>query len=349
MAMKRICVIPKLAGVGGMVSFRHKLAAGLAERGIEVVDDLSQDNIQAVLVIGATRHLGSLWRARQRGVRIVQRLDGMNWIHRRRPSGLRHFLRAEYGNWLLALTRARLAHHVVYQSRFAQDWWQRVYGPTPVTHSVVYNGVDLSIYSPHGPQARPADRYRLLLVEGSLLGGYEWGLETAIRLTQEVQGRLQSISGREGRKDVELMIVGRVSAQIQARWQRHTPVNLTWAGVVPPQQIPEIDRSAHALYSADLNPACPNSVIEALACGLPVLSFDTGALPELVSPEAGRVVPYGGNPWRLDQPDIPALAEAALEILHRQSAFRTAARRHAESHFDLQHMLEGYLMALQGE
>ena len=44
----------------------------------------------------------------------------------------------------------------------------------------------------------------------------------------------------------------------------------------------------------------PNSVIEALACGLPVVSFDTGALPELVTPGAGRVVAYGGDPWRLD-------------------------------------------------
>lgn len=347
--MRRVCLIPKLSGIGGMVSFRQRIAAALAARGVEVVDNLGEGDIQAVLVIGGTRQLAGLWQARQHGVRIVQRLDGMNWIHRLRRTGLRHYLRAEYGNWLLALIRARLAHHVVYQSRFARDWWEGTHGPTPVAHSVVYNGVDLSLYTPHGPQARPMDRYRLLLVEGSLMGGYEWGLETAIHLAQELHRRLTTAVGWKGKREVELMVVGRVSPQIQARWQGQTPVPLIWASMVPPQQIPEIDRSAHILYSADLNPACPNAVIEALACGLPVLAFNTGALPELVPAEAGRVVPYGGNPWRLEEPDIPALTEAALEILQSQEAFRRAARQHAEAAFDLDKMVDGYLQALLGE
>jgi glycosyltransferase involved in cell wall biosynthesis len=115
---------------------------------------------------------------------------------------------------------------------------------------------------------------------------------------------------------------------------------------VPPERIPEIDRSAHLLYSADLNAACPNAVIEALACGLPALAFDTGALPELVTGEAGAVVPYGGDPWRLDPPDVDALAEAALRLIAGGEAHRRAARKLAEAAFGLERMLDGYLDAL---
>ena len=124
--------------------------------------------------------------ATRRGVRLVQRLNGMNWIHRKRRTGLRHYLRAEYGNWLLSLIRRRLATGIVYQSQFSREWWERVYGPTKSPHRVVYNGVDLAQYSPQGRQERPEGRSRILLVEGSLGGGYEMGLDWAVGLAERL-------------------------------------------------------------------------------------------------------------------------------------------------------------------
>ena len=58
----------------------------------------------------------------------MQRLDGINWLHRRLPTGPRHFLRAEYGNRLLALLRARVVTHLVYQSEFVRGWWGAQFG-----------------------------------------------------------------------------------------------------------------------------------------------------------------------------------------------------------------------------
>ena len=101
MSTKRICLIPRVHGVGGMVSFRAKFMAGLEARGIDVCDDLGDTPYDAVLVIGGTRHLLGLWRAKKQGVPIVQRLNGMNWLHRQLPTGWRHYLRSEYGNWIL--------------------------------------------------------------------------------------------------------------------------------------------------------------------------------------------------------------------------------------------------------
>ena len=176
---RRICLLPLLSGVGGMVSFQQRLAAGLDRRGIAVCYDLVDTPYAAILVVGGTRQLSGLWRARQRGVPIVQRLDGMNWLHRLQPTGMRHRMRADYGNTLLALIRSRLADHIIYQSQFARGWWEKEHGPSSVPSKVMYNGVDLELFSPAGSHQRPADRYRLLLVEGSLMGGYELGLEVA--------------------------------------------------------------------------------------------------------------------------------------------------------------------------
>jgi glycosyltransferase involved in cell wall biosynthesis len=344
-ANRRICLVPRVHGIGGMVTFSHKLAAGLAQRGVQVCYDLRDEPYQAVLVIGGTRQLGGLWQARRRGALIVQRLDGMNWLHRlrssqgRRTADLRHYLRSEYGNFILFAIRSRLAQRVIYQSEFSRTWWERVHGSTCIPTIVVHNGVDLHEYTPHGIQERPQDCYRILMVEGSLMGGYESGLETGIRL-------VELLGHADLDKPVELMIVGRVPSRLQNAWDHKTSARLKWAGQVEPGQIPQIDRSAHLLFSSDLNAACPNSVIEALACGLPVISFATGALPELATPETGRVVPYGGDPWKLDPPDIPALAQAAAEVLHDQEAFRSGARRRADEAFGLEKMVDRYLHVL---
>ena len=128
-------------------------------------------------------------------------------------------------------------------------------------------------------------------------------------------------------------------------WQQQDGVRIEFKGPIPREQIPEIDRSAHLLYSADVNAACPNSVIEALACGLPVAGFDTGALPELVTGDAGRIVPYGNDVWRLEPPDIDRLTSAAAEILLSPDRFRTAARARAEQVFGLDQMITNYLEA----
>jgi glycosyltransferase involved in cell wall biosynthesis len=350
--LKRICLVPRTSGVGGMVSFQHKLAEGLKQRGLEVAYDLRDDPYQAVLVTGGTRDLPGLRRARRRGIPVTQRLDGMNWLHRLGGSfrtGLRHYLRAEYGNFMLQLIRSRLASRVVYQSQFVHGWWERVYGPTPVPSRVIYNGVDLDTYTPAGDEQPPTDRWRLLMVEGSLMGGYEQGLQVGVQLLE----RLATGYSAELSRSLELVVVGRVPEAFQSRWEaylsRQAPqAKLVWVGLLPPQEIPRLDRTAHLLYSADVNPACPNAVIEALACGLPVLAFDTGALKEIVTPGSGCVVPYGGDPWRLDPPDMEALARGALEIIQAGQAGREAARRRAGAAFGLDSMVEAYLDFMEG-
>jgi glycosyltransferase involved in cell wall biosynthesis len=334
----RICIIPKATTTGGVTSFQAKLAAGLAARGIQTCYNLADKPYEAVLLTGGIRDLLGLWRARRKGVRIVQRLDGINWLHRRFHTGPRHFLRAEYGNRLLELLRIRFASQIVYQSEFARAWWSERFGPEHVESFVIHNGVDLSLFTPEGLHERPSDCFRLLLVEGSLQGGYEVGLEITLGLAERLAESFP----------VELAIAGSISADVQAIIQRKSRIPILWIGLVPHQQIPALDRSAHLLYSADLNAACPNSVIEALACGLPVAAFATGALPELVTGDSGRVIPYGGDPWKLDKPDIPALAQAAAEIFRDQKRFRKAARQHAEGAFGLDKMVDQYLKVLLG-
>ncbi len=338
----QICLVPKLSGLGGMVSFQSKLIKGLGARKIPYTFDLTDQDNTAILVIGGTRQLWKLWRAKQGGVRVVQRLNGMNWLHKVEKTPLRAALRAEINNCILAFIRQYLASGIVYQSEFSRDWWDRVFSKRELPDRVVYNGVDMAAYSPQGPERPPDDHFRILLVEGHLSGAYARGLETAVKLAQTLQ--------QDHTLKVELMVVGEVDDLVKA--QIHTMASklwITWRGILPPESIPAIDRSGHVLFSADLNAACPNSVIEALACGLPILAYDTGALSELVREGSGEIVPYGANHWQLEDPQISPLAAACVKIFRENNAYRQNARHWAETAFGLETMVDGYLEALVGK
>ncbi|HXD12101.1 MAG TPA: glycosyltransferase family 4 protein [Anaerolineales bacterium] len=333
--MPRICIVPRVEGLAGVASFRLKFEDGLRARGVDVTHDLSQQ-VDVILVLAGTRHVLALQRAHRRGQRIVQRLDGVNWVHRARWAGLRYTIRAVYGNANLAHIRKRLADHIIYQSNFIKGWWEDWYRPAPVPSSVILNGVDLNQYTPNGLHERPSGHDRLLIVEGSLAGAQDSGLYSAIKLAEELSHKSR----------IELVVVGHVDKRTQNILKKQAVFRTKFMGVIPREHIPWMMRSSHLLFSAEVNPPCPNSVIEALACGLPVIGFDTGSLSEIVQGDAGRITPYGSNPWKLKQPDVPTLANAALEVLEDQSRFRKSAREQAESKLGLDKMVDEYLKVL---
>jgi glycosyltransferase involved in cell wall biosynthesis len=229
-----------------------------------------------------------------------------------------------------------LADHVIYQSQFIKRWWEDWYRPARVPSNVILNGVDLDRYTPHGLHERPSGHQRLLVVEGSLAGGQNYGLFNAISLAESLSRKFK----------IELMIVGRVDGRTKNRLKHQNAFRIQFMDTTPREHIPWLMRSAHLLFSAEVNPPCPNSVIEALACGLPVIGFDTGSLSELVQGDAGRMVPYGADQWKLQMPDITGLTEAAMEVLQDQNRFRKSARERAEVAFDVENMVDEYLKLL---
>ncbi|MCE7905918.1 MAG: glycosyltransferase [Anaerolineae bacterium CFX3] len=336
--MPKICIFPRVEGTGGVASFRLKFEAGLAARGIETTND-PDEPAEALLVLAGTRSLLPLRRARRRGTRLVQRLDGVNWVQRVRWTGVRYTLRAEYGNLVLTFIRKYLADRVVYQSQFIRKWWEAWYGAAKAPATVILNGVDLRTYSPEGAHERPADRVRMLLLEGNLKGGLDSGLFHAVALAEKLSAK----------RRVEVVVAGGVDEATQRKVQQVGKVPVNFLGTLPRERIPFLARSSHFLFSAEVNPPCPNSVIESLACGLPVAGFDSGSLRELVGADAGVIVPYGADPWKLDPPDIPALADAADALLSDQPRFRAAARARAESALGVDAMVDAYVKMLLEE
>jgi glycosyltransferase involved in cell wall biosynthesis len=330
-----LCMAAKVPGVAGPANFQRRLAEGLVKRGWDISYGLTELNCGAILVIGGSREFRKLREARSLGIPIIQRLNGMNWIHRQARTGALHFLRAELNNIILRLIRDRFAGWIVYQSEFAQRWWEDKYGIARVGKSVILNGAPLDLYSPDDEGDRSSDQLRLLMVEGNLSGGYEVGLETGIRLAMALSDRFE--------RELELVVVGNVPEPLKRALTIDHSLEIEWVGQLPSDSVPNYYRTADLFFAGDPNPACPNAVIEALACGLPVVAFNTGAIQEIISNDAGRIAPYGGDVWKLDPPDIEGLAIAAGEVLERLPTFRVGARRRAVEAFDVEDMVDRYV------
>lgn len=339
-AGKTIGIIPDVRGLGGPASFHQKFVAGLSAHHINVTYDLNSPKLDAVLVIAGSKHLNLLRQVRDRGIPIVQRLDGMNWVHRRKFTGVKHFLRSEINNWILQTIRKDLATSIIYQSRFSQEWWFRVYGEINKPTRVVYNGIDLGKYRPPFSEPPISPTIRLLAVEGHLKNGVETGLINVVQALRH----WPDYSGIP----IRLAVAGEVPNSVRNPIEKMLPARIDWLGVLPREKIPEEMHRSHLLFSAELNPPCPNALIESLACGLPVLAFDSGAIRELIDNSCGGILPYDTDIWKLEMADGSLLPFIGGKVLDDLSAYRRDARRRAEQMFDLDEMVHAYLETILG-
>ena len=77
---------------------------------------------------------------------------------------------------------------------------------------------------------------------------------------------------------------------------------------MPHAALPDWFRAADLLCLPSHNEGVPNVVLEAMACGTPVVATQVGGLPEVVPAHAGRLVPLGDRAALAD-----ALAQAAAQ------------------------------------
>ncbi|HXZ54507.1 MAG TPA: glycosyltransferase family 4 protein [Burkholderiales bacterium] len=190
--------------------------------------------------------------------------------------------------------------------------------------AVVHNGVDVGRFKPQGrdPALRaqwnvPADA-RLAISVGRLVG------LKGLRLIVSALPRLP--------QDVHYLVVGTGPAEPALRAQAASlgvASRVHFAGRIEHGQLSAALSQAEIFVQPSIGEeAFGISVIEAMACGLPVLAARIGGLPEVVTDaETGRLVAPGDSAaW------TSALSEALADpgLLRRMGS---AARRRAEAEF----------------
>lgn len=258
--------------------------------------------------------------AERRAARIVVNQDGVAypaWAGERTAqlnARLRRVLRA--------------ADHVVYQSDFCKRAADEFLGEPAGSWELLPNAVDTRFFTPAG---EPPALGPVLLLAGDQTQAYR--LDAALRTLALVA---------QDEPGARLLVTGSLVEDGGRRLMKELGVRerVDFSGRYAQRDAPALYRRAHVLLHTKRNDPCPNVVLEALACGLPVVHSASGGLPELVGDEAGVSVPDEGD-WEHDfPPDPEALAAGVYSILDRLDEYRAAARARAVERFDLQSWIE---------
>lgn len=182
----------------------------------------------------------------------------------------------------------------------------------------VYNGLPME----HYPFSDAPEEYLLYVGRIDAEKGVHLAMDAAVRL-----GMKLVIAAK---LDAQVPHIGRYfEAEVRPRLDAH-PELLSWIGEVDETARNALMKNAKAfLHAVQWPEPFGLALIEAMACGCPVVAFRNGAIPEIVAHgKTGFVV---GN---LDE-----MVEAVRQI---GAIDRRACRAHALAHFSAERMAAGY-------
>jgi glycosyltransferase involved in cell wall biosynthesis len=171
-------------------------------------------------------------------------------------------------------------------------------------------GVDLEQWHPAGPQLRPARGPVRFLFAGHI--SVRKGLPLLLEAWR-----------RAGLADAQLELVG--SWHLSDRSRKELPKGVSYLGHRSPEELRAAYQGADVFVFPSYFEGYGLAVLEAMACGLPVLASDAGGAADVVDDTCGRIFPAGNLDMLIDHLREFAAGRDALSEMKRASR-RTVER-----------------------
>lgn len=244
----------------------------------------------------------------------------------------------------LRKTMRLFIHRYIAVSQDLSHWLTGTLNVPPVRVSQIYNGVDMVKF--HPPVQPPCgDIPATIRSAETFVIGTVGRMEAVKDQLNLVHAFLQLIAAEPAlRQRLRLMLIGDGPLREQARQLLRSAdaENLAWLPGAR-DDVPEVLRAMDLFVLPSLREGISNTILEAMACGRPVVATAVGGNPELVvEGVTGMLVPPA---------DATALA-AALKVyctdLERCRTHGEAGRSRVLQSFSLSNMVDRYLAVYDG-
>ena len=196
---------------------------------------------------------------------IIQRLDGVYY-----PS--KHGLKYLYYNREMKIEYLKYSDFIIFQSEYSKIECFTILGKIQKEkYRIIFNGTDKSVFY---PKNKTFNRNKIVF---TTTGSY--------RNKDMIEPVVLALDAIMNKYNFELRVIGPVT-DTEARKLMERKY-IVCPGAMNKEEVAKELQKTDILIHCQLNPACPNSVIESVSCGVPVVGFDTGAMKEVLffSPE----------------------------------------------------------------
>ena len=263
-----ICFANKQLPTGGSGTFMENFRKHLIKKKIPILKLGDKKRIDYILITGSNiRNIILIIKHKLKGSKIINRVDGKNWIHKQRPRNIIDYIYCSLQN-LSVLFFQYLSNKIIYQSNFIKKDWNKIF--LKKKSVIIYNGAKPSFQLRNfSKETKPI----LISIEGSVDAAFQ----------------SEKIIDYIG-KNYKYEIYGKVSDVLKKKFRRFK--NIIFYGTLQRSNIQKIlnQKKKYIFLSLEMFAPCPNSVIEALNYGIPVIGYDQGSMRELLKKNQGKLL-----------------------------------------------------------
>jgi glycosyltransferase involved in cell wall biosynthesis len=239
------------------------------------------------------------------------------------------------GDWQHENTRMSVPYHladyVFYQSKFCEEAANKYLGKRKGDSEILYNAVNTALFKPNKELFYQKDTPFIFLLTGRINKHLYYRVESTIKaLAAVIKEGLNAKLIISGGLDYD---VTKSSKELINELKINNSVKFT--GPYKQEDAPSIYNYANAYIMTKHNDPCPNTVIEALSCGLPVLYSHSGGVPELVGNDAGIALECKESWKSVQVPCVKDICDGMLDIANRYEEMSNFARNRAVEKFDI--------------